>query len=289
MKSINNGIKSYQFQSLLTMLPSASDVLCVLCWFTNAHMLRGNPHPAAWGPPPCPLLCFILHSFIHHYFMSVTLFVFLLLYLFLSEPSPLLSFHELYYLELFRSLDWCYPDLLIVTFSACASGPRWTRAPAEPEPLSRIAFVCCGEQSFFFFFPLLADSWLSVHQHSFGLACADGWLTDPSWEQMLCLSPTVACQRLSHKILSKCWASPFPSHCSTLCLPATSWQQGFFFSPPYPHSIKYCLRLIKAGQKKKKEKRSESACCLSFLGTLMHCQRRKKRRSEREVVGADGL
>ena len=136
------------------------------------------------------------------------------------------------------------------------------------------------------FFHLLTVGPPHVSQHCSGLAHADGWLTDPSWERAICPSHTVARQHLSHTILYKCRASPFPSHSPPRCLLQLPLDSSFFFLFFYPHSTKCGPQLVTAGQEK-----SESASCLSFLGTLIYCQCRKKWQRERktgEVVEAEG-
>ena len=79
------------------------------------------------------------------------------------------------------------------------------------------------------FFHLLTVGPPHVSQHCSGLARADGWLTDPSWERAICPSHTVARQHLSHTILYKCRASPFPSHSPPRCLLQLPLDSSFFF------------------------------------------------------------
>lgn len=134
----------------------------------------------------------------------------------------------------------------------------------------------------------LADSRLSVNQHSSELARADGWLTwsDPGNEcsALPSLSPV---STFHIQYYTNAEHSPFPPHFP----PAVSCNYpltAFFF--PFPHSTKCGPQHLTAGQKK-----SESACCLSFLSTLMYCQCRKevtvreRDGKTREVVGAEGL
>lgn len=119
----------------------------------------------------------------------------------------------------------------------------------------------------------LADCLLSVNQRCSGSTGASLTWSDPE-KRTLCPSLTVACQHLSRTILSKRRLSPFPSHIPPpLSLATTPWQQFFLFIFFFldPHSTKCVPQHLTAGQKK-----SESACCLDFLGTLMHCQCRKK-------------
>lgn len=125
---------------------------------------------------------------------------------------------------------------------------------------------CCAEKprrgvdNKAFFFPLADSRPPPVSQHCSGLARADGWLTDPSWERALCPSHTVARQHLSHTILYKCRASPFPSHFPPpRCLLQLPLDSSFFFSFFFTPTAQNVARSSSQQDRKRLSRRVASA------------------------------